>query len=290
MNCLFLNLFEQSLSAFPRRNKGFYLQENQAWERALIYAWRKVGHGELVGVPHTVISSWDLRHFFSPEAYQETGALKLPLPDHVALNGEAAIKAYQKGGYPRELMVEVEALRYLYLGKIVREKSVSKSDDRIRLLVLGDCDESITNRQIDLLVEGHDRMPENVRILVKSHPLNPVNLRQWPSIEMEAVDKPLDQLVDAYDIAYTSNATAAAVDAYLAHKKVIVMLDPDDFNFSPLRGYSGVSFAATSGELVDGVVEADIVADVSEGEAFFYTDPELPRWKYFLNGSHPESV
>lgn len=48
----FLIRMEQFLAAFqslPKQRLGIYIAENQSWEFALIYAWRAVGHGRLMG-------------------------------------------------------------------------------------------------------------------------------------------------------------------------------------------------------------------------------------------------
>ncbi len=108
-NIIMLNLFESYAKRLPQQQLGFYLQENQGWERSLIYAWRKMGHGEIIGVPHTVVSEWDLRHFYDPLEYVSKDVLQLPLPDRVALNGMAAFDLYRKSRYPSEKLLKVEA-------------------------------------------------------------------------------------------------------------------------------------------------------------------------------------
>lgn len=84
-------LFDKALGQMPFQSQGFYLCENQAWERALIHAWRKHGHGHLVAVPHSTRSAWDLRFFRDARvASDPTRRAFGPLPDQVAVNGEAA--------------------------------------------------------------------------------------------------------------------------------------------------------------------------------------------------------
>ena len=64
-NLIWIFLFDKALSQLPYQRKGLYLQENQNWERIFIYTWKKSGHGQIVGVPHSTISFWDLRYFDS---------------------------------------------------------------------------------------------------------------------------------------------------------------------------------------------------------------------------------
>jgi surface carbohydrate biosynthesis protein (TIGR04326 family) len=87
INLLWIELFDRALCDAPRQDKGFYLCENQGWERAFIHAWRKHGHGELIAVPHATVRFWDLRYFTDPRTFGTLGAGELPQPDYVALNG-----------------------------------------------------------------------------------------------------------------------------------------------------------------------------------------------------------
>jgi len=282
-NCLFLNLFENALNSLPKQKKGFYLLENQAWERCLIYAWKKAGHGQIIGVPHTVISPWDLRHFFSQSEYDDKFNFKLPIPDKVALNGRAAVKAYVNGGFPEERIVRVEALRYLYLSQNKNKYNHNESKpSMLRLLVLGDYLINDTRRQLNLLMLAADKLPSNLDILFKAHPYCPIDPTEWTNINMKIVDDSLDNLIDQYDIAYTSNITTAALEAYLSGKRVLTIVNPDSFNLSSLCGFPGVEFVSTPEELVKQLfVKEDIHVQGSCND-FFYSDANLPLWKKLL--------
>ena len=41
------------MADIPKQKKGLYLLENQNWEKALVHAWRRHGHGQLTGVVNT---------------------------------------------------------------------------------------------------------------------------------------------------------------------------------------------------------------------------------------------
>ena len=114
INLLWIERFDRALRDAPHQVKGFYLCENQGWERAFIHAWRKHGHGELTAVPHSTVRFWDLRYFADPRTVQSFGAARLPQADRVALNGPAAIEAYLDAGFPKEIIRECEALRFAH--------------------------------------------------------------------------------------------------------------------------------------------------------------------------------
>ena len=63
LNLLWFRLFETALTEIPYQSYGLYLNENQSWERALIYAWNKNKHGHLIAVQHSTVRFWDLRYF-----------------------------------------------------------------------------------------------------------------------------------------------------------------------------------------------------------------------------------
>lgn len=283
-NAFYLNMFESVIQQLPYQKKGFYLLENQAWERALIYAWRNAGNGLLVGVMHSTVSSCDLRHFFDPSEYKGKDSLSLPVADFVGVNGEAARRHYLEGGFPADKIIRLEGLRYLYLHSGTPSSTKSKASiKRLRLLVLGDYSPAITQRQMSLLSAAGREISGEIDIFVKSHPACKIDPKDWPMLALTPLEKPLEQLSNGYDVAFTSNSTGAAVDAYLSGKPVLSILDPETFNLSPLRGFPGVKFVATPGELIEALFccrdGSCGVAFVEPAFEFLYTDPSLRGWR-----------
>ena len=62
-------------------------------------------------------------------------------------------------------------------------------------------------------------------------------------------NKPLADILQDFDVALSGNVTSAGLDAFLAGLSVIVYLDGEDFNLSPLRGIEGVEFVGNAKEL-----------------------------------------
>jgi surface carbohydrate biosynthesis protein (TIGR04326 family) len=278
-NCLALNLYESVLRRLPRQKMGVYLQENQGWEKALIYAWKASGHGRLVGVPHATIRYWDLRYFSAKSNYLRTGRNDLPLPDVVALNGPAAIVAYRQGAYPRKDIIEVEALRYLFLAK---KRAVKAAEDSLCVLILGDYLSSATKQQMAWFCAAAPHLPPSARCLVKPHPNCPINAADYPGLRMEITNDSFDQLLGGCDVAYTSNITSAAVDAYYAGIPVISVLDGNALNMSPLRGTPDVTFVSSPAELSVALLQMKRIKH-GRPAAYFCLDLQLPRWRKLLN-------
>lgn len=285
-NLLSFNLFESAMRDLPVQRMGVYLQENQAWEFALINAWRSGGHKRIIGVPHSTMRFWDLRYFFDARSYMRGGKNELPLPDAMAINGGAMKESCTAAGYPSGDLVEVEALRYLHIGEPTGKGDLSLNfgNPLLRILVVGDYLPINTKRQMQLLEKAAGMLPENTIFIVKPHPACPIFAKDYPGLAMEVLDNPLVRLFNVADVVYSSNVTSAAVDAYCAGIPVVCVLDPNILNQSPLRGRHGVVFAATPEELANALISSRNAwpgADELPRD-FFTLDPNLPRWKALL--------
>lgn len=279
------NLFEKAVGVLPIQRVGVYLYEQQAWELALIHSWRYEGHGVLVGAQHTTMLDWNLRNFHDPRSYERLDYNDLPMPDILAVNGPAAMETAIKAGYPEVRLFEVEALRYLYLDGLIKEKEVSqfKKADGLRLLVLGDYLEVNTKNQMDLLVRTLESFPVDIIITVKPHPAFMIDPADYPEIDIKVMTEALKDLLGGCDLVYSSPVTSAAVDAYCFGVPVITALDPDALNLSPLRNCDGVYFVSTSAELSEALHSITSRNFGSyEKKEFFTLDSELPRWKKLL--------
>jgi len=284
-NLLNLNLFEAALKCLPKQQRGVYLQENQGWEFGLIQSWQAARHGHLIGTPHASVRYWDLRYFFDPRSYRRTGRYDLPMPNQVTFNGPSMRDAYENGGYPVDDLVEVEALRYLYLGdsKVKAISTQLLKKNAIRLLVLGDYLLSNTQRQMNLLLQAVPLLPADTVITIKPHPNCPVQPADYPGLSMTITMEPIAKLLADCDVAYSSAVTSAAVDAYCSGVPIVSVLDPNTLNLSPLRGCAGALFASTEEELATALLSAALVRSLaSRQQEFFTLDLQLPRWRTLL--------
>lgn len=281
-NCLALNLFEKTLSRLPHQKLGVYLQENQGWEMAFIHAWKAAGHGKLIGVPHTTVRYWDLRYFYDPRSYFRRAKNDLPMPDQVALNGPAALKAYREGGYPENQLVEVEALRYLYLTTKDNAKSQNAdSSHPLRVLVCGDILPTASRQMMRWLELAAGNLPATTRYTIKPHPACAIKAGDYPALMLQMTNAPLVELFADCDVVFTSNITSAAVDAYLSAIPVVQVLDGSTFNLNPLRRLKGVMYVTNPTELAVALDKAKQRERVL-AEPYFCLDKELPRWRKLL--------
>ena len=280
-NLLYYYLFLEASKMIPNQNKCVDLQENQGWEFGFISAWREFNHGDIIGMPHSTVRYWDLRYFFDSRSYNDKGALSLPLPSKVAINGDVEKHQYIRSGYPMNNLVEVEALRYLYLTQN-NNKNISMKNRTV--LVLADYLKEHTNIQMQLLVKASKNIKQDIKYIVKPHPAYPIMRDDYPDLAMEISHRPINELIDLCEIVYTSSVTSAAVDAYCFGKHVISVLDQATLNLSPLRGIkAGVSFVTTPEELEKILNNIDSAIDTDKQRVdYFYLNAELPRWKELL--------
>lgn len=288
-NLLSIELFDAVMSDLPHQKVGFYLCENYEWERALIHSWRKHGHGQLIAVAHSTVRFWDLRYFMDIRILQSGDPFPIPQPDLTVLNGRAAMDAYLDFGYPKERIIEGEALRYGYLNDLRAVNNRAKTENEaIKILILGELSLSSTVKLLRLIEATAPRLADRFTYTVKPHPVCPVNPGDFPGLGLTLVTNPLGKLLQHYDIVCSSNSTSAAVDAYVAGLPVIVMLDDTDLNFSPLRGQAGIRFVSTPEELAEALQAPESWAATNpDRDEFFFLDPKLPRWRQLLLSSVP---
>jgi len=281
-NIFYFLLFEKAMSMLPRQRMGVYLQENQGWEFGFLNAWYASGHNDkLIGFPHSTITFWNLMHFFDVRSY-ESKALSLPRPNYVAVSGRYMEKLYIEGGYPVDELIQVEALRYLYLNKEVKNRKINLNEKR-SILVLGDSEKNNTLYLMSLLEKSNKKKETDIRYMVKPHPLCPIRSNDYPSLKMTVSNRPISELINECFMSLTANVTSAAVDVYCAGKKVITVLDEKSLNLSPLKGCNDVSFVSTPDKLADiinGIGKVEVNHD--QGKGYFYLDADLPRWRGLL--------
>lgn len=289
-NCLWLALFDAVLNDIPSQKIGLYLCENQGWERAFLHMWRKHGHGEIIGVPHSTVPFWGLSYFDDPRSLNSPQNCAVPLPDRLAVNGVMAWKAFVGAGYPVERLVKVEALRYLNLRGMAAKRCIAKPPTsqlcKINVIVLGEIIPTSMHHFLSLLEDAMEFIPPGYRFTFKPHPGYAVNLRDYPGLQFDETTESLDRVLEEYDLALAANSTSASVDAYIAGLPVIIGLDGASLNLSPCRGQLDVRFVGTPEELAEALQAAgQSLASSQDRNELFFLDPGLPRWEQLLSSA-----
>jgi len=279
-NCLRICLSKVALKAIPFQKKGFYIQENQPWELAATFYWKKFKHGVLYGIPHSTVRYWDLRYFYDPRTYLEEVRNTIPKPDFVALNGNAAYEAYVRAGYPEIQLRKAEALRYLHLLEFNTSLNNKPGPEIFTILVCGDFLKSTNDLMISCLADALADYDQPVKVIIKPHPANPVRHEDYLKIKFEISSASLSELFSKSTVVFTSNITSAAVDVYYSRKPLIQFLDGAFFNVSPLREVLGINYVTDSEGLLKCLLT---LPKVSVDEmSYFILNRELDNWKLLL--------
>ncbi len=276
------NLFDYIFSGMNKQKVGFYLLENQNWEKAMIYCWKKNGHGTLIGVAHSTVRFWDLRYFYDTKSYEVNRKNPLPMPDQVVLNGPVAMNEYILGKYPKKQLLEGEALRYIYLANKSKALSYQGPIFGLKILACGDIDAGATHKMMQWLEKIYISLPQNTTVTVKSHPAQEILPGNYPSLPIAITLEPLGKILQDYDVVYASYSTSAAVDVYCSGLPVVQVLDGKTFNMSPLRGLNSVTYVTDPVELAAALISSQ-KKELVISETYFYLDKDLPRWRGILS-------
>lgn len=296
LNLLWFELLSAALKDLPHQPRGLYLCENQGWERALLHIWKVCKHGQIIGVQHATVPFWHLYYFDDARTLTSKKKYSMPLPDFLAVNGPDPRKFFLESGYPAEKVIDTEALRYMNLfdrEKILksntsqndlegRQKNKDKGK-KTNILVLGDLNNDSSHALLHLLEETIKSLPPAFDFSFKPHPSSSIRLLDYPGIVAEETSDSLDTILGNFDIAMAANVTSASVDAYMSGLEVVIHLDGTNFNLSPLRGYTDVSFVSSSEELTNILIELNTKRKIIGRENnLFYTDSSFFRWSNLL--------
>ena len=298
-NFLLIELFDSVMADIPKQKKGLYLLENQNWEKALVHAWRRHGHGQLTGVVNTPIRYWDLRYFDNLYNFKEVSnsiISKFKLrPDFVAINGPSSLKFYLDDGYPSDELVPVEALRYENLSKECSEVKVLKNKvenykstrDVYNVLILGQILWSQTNDALTCLDKAVSNMNLSCNFTLKPHPNCPISIINYPNLNLKQTNDSIEKILPKFDLVIVAGSSTSALDAYIVGLEVIVFLDKCDFNYSPLRGFDDVMFVTNPKEMSKMLelklkFKNNVSVRKKTIDHFFWLDERLLKWYRFL--------
>lgn len=246
-------------------NAGIYPLENQPWENILVFNWKKIINNNIYGMIHTTARFWDLRMYYGKK-YKKISQI---LPNKILSNSSHASINLLNGGYEKDIIIEVEALRYLDIRKNYSRKK-NKSDDRI--LICGDFSHKLNN----YLITINNKLLKFYNVDFLPHPTSKIN----HSISNLVYGK-LTDLLHNYKIIITSSVSSSAVDAYENRKNVYQYVEEEGLNFSALSGLEKVIFFNKFEKLHNELKSKKVSYDKTK-KSFFFLDKNLNRWDTFI--------
>jgi surface carbohydrate biosynthesis protein (TIGR04326 family) len=280
-NASWVTFFETAIGVPGKLGSCWYLMENQPWEFALVNQWTRASAGAVSGVPHSAVRQWDLRYAVGFTLREGDLRRALPKPDFVLVNGPAASHVLGQKGYQVHSLQPVEALRYLVNGQSPKTHRLNHpgKTGRLKVLVLGEYDEFLEARQVELVNSLIDARSLAVQPTFRQHPSAPRQVKGLdPRIDLSSATTIAADLRHA-DLAFCSSVSSAALDCLLAGVPVIVFCDGN-----VLDGQISIGAETASVTNADQLISAvdRILADGTRSERratdIFFLDETLPLW------------
>ncbi len=257
--------------------KLIYLLENQSWEKALVYLWKREVNGKTIGVAHATVRFWDLR--YSYDKRQSGFQFDQCRPDKISYNGSLAKKQLIDLGYTKDLLISSEALRFTQLKSLNFDNTKGK---RKRVIVVfTDYLYSVSQFQLELIQKTE--LSNRYSIIVKPHPACPLDPTCFLKLNFELNYESSGKLLQRASIVFTSNITSAALEAYYLGIPVISSRDPRELNYSPLFGLKGSRFVSSHLELEKNVQEIERMPVIPKPKNILYLSGKLSKWKEILS-------
>ena len=284
-NLFWLRAFSNYCHKIKKQDLALYLMEGMSWEKAFCTSWRKVQHGRCVGVAHSVVRFFDFRYFDCQAFWFDHSKFSSPRADQVAVVSEGAKEEIIKFGAPSNVVLSVEAVRFLYLKKmvngLVKEKKIN---GKTRVLFATDYILASTINQLILFREASAFLNlSKIELIIKPHPfllLNKKLINKYlPGVQVCLTNETLPILFSKVDIVFSSNLTSVPIEAIYSKIKCIVMIEPGFVNFSPVRECVAVTFVKTGKELAESICSHH---DEVTSTLNFYMDDHLTRWKMLI--------
>ncbi|MBU3598276.1 hypothetical protein [Polynucleobacter bastaniensis] len=279
--CYRYSLFEEVFLKLNKLNKVFFLYENQPWEHALISAGNKVVKATNYGVAHSTIRPWDLRYFNLESFGTKANNSNKSTPDIILVNSKNANEQLSDKRLVLKKIIEVEALRYMYIDKI--RKNYTKKSGKYKVIVYCDYLKLNTIKIINWIekFETENIVSSFFEFTFKEHPA----YKDLVNDRVNVIDYGIEKSMEIHDIAITSSLSSTAIESSEVGLKVLQVLDADSFDFS-LGRYSEfeISIARTYDEFQKFFLDISSKTNYFIGKNnYFESSKKLEKWYRILN-------
>ena len=279
-NLMIIEMYDCVLKNSPFQKAGFYLQENQGWEYALLGAWRKYKHGKIYGVAHSSIRYWDLRYFFDNKHFLDTKLINKFAPNKTIINGPLASKILKDSSHPENRLLHAEALRYMHLVEN-NNNNMYRSMNFTKILALGDIDINTTKSMI-LCLEKINNPNIQTDISIKLHPATYKDLLNFTDLKLINSSQSLDEIIKTYDLIIIAGSTSAFYEVYLLNKKMVVYLDSSKLNLSPSTSFSNIIYVSSTKELEYYIKNLPLNDKNLSINDIFWVNQDFIKWKNII--------
>jgi len=260
-NLLYYHIFCNAVSEIKKEAVVIYPSELVAWENALNIACKKNKEVKTVGIQHSSVPLLILKYFHSADDLKEGNMVdSFPAPRYLATTGEIPMKILVSGGWPKERVFNIGAIRYHRLLKLLeKETDWNKRDKRV-VVALSIVKEEA--REILSILKETFRDKDICTFVIKPHPACPVNdIFKAMGIEsadnkfkLEINDIPLEDLLLSSRAVLVASS-AASLNGIACQCPVIIPRLSCMADMNPLSGINEelASYVTNSHELMETV-------------------------------------
>jgi len=274
---------EDQLRKLPPQNAAFFVMENQPWEMALIYVWKRFQSSPIIGIPHAAAKFWELRHFVDPCSRSAQAIHKFPEPDMIGVNSPFMRNLLEDNSFPPERIIDLEAAGFTHLYISPSTKSGPRTSLLKSTLIFGDYDRNLTMSLLDATTRSLSELGTQTINIFRPHPMCVVTPEILSKHGLMTNGGSISDQLEVADLVIAPSSTSAAVEAFCLGIPVVILLGTSTFNFSPLRNMDGVFFASDEKSLSVAIASASAVGRTNP-RPYFNIDPIFTSWRSLLEG------
>lgn len=280
-NILYFYQFNNFFLSNKIKSNIFFTLENQPWEKILLYFAKKNKFiKKTYGVIHSSVRFWDLR--FVNFVNNKKPILGYINPDKILFNSFFVKKILLQNGYKKNCLQSSESLRYLNFDKFLKNnKTIKKNKKKINLLIITDYDDDQNKSLLEIIRSF--RLNNKYFLYLKNHPLKKLEIKQN---NLKIINK-IDYLKNKIDLAIIGNKTAASLDLYYKNYNILIHLDSDNLDYSPLHKFIDYKTFSSIDELNEllNIYSSKLKYPIPKNikKKYFITNKKLLGWKKILS-------
>lgn len=292
---VFYLTYREVFRTLSKTKSCLYYCEMQAWEKALLTARNSVNPEiKTLAFQHTVVMRNFFNYFYDKrETCRNNNIMDLPLPDRLIANGKITYSLLAESNYPN--LCEAEAIRQLYLHKMINQPLVNNGNQAV-LLVVGSYDKNETKSLITMVHSAFAKTA-TFPILFKGSPVNPmepifneldIDLSQT---NYKILHNDIAELLKLAKVALVANTTVA-IEAAVMGCSVIVPVFADTMLMNPIIETNATYRQVSTAKELKSIVEQEMQETQQSTQAahfigsYWNIDKNLPLWTNILKTAY----
>jgi surface carbohydrate biosynthesis protein (TIGR04326 family) len=265
-NLIWINVLENYLSKTSKKKYGIFLLENQAWEKALITAWKNYGHGDIIGYTPTSINYWHMYNFDNSNKNYSS-------PTKIFISSNEGYKLLKSQYDKKKIKIhKVESLWFNYLIK----KKITPNKNNNLVLILGDYDPTNNYKVFDIV--SNSNLSKKNRILFKAHPHD---LTKYNLDNIDQTKESNDYFFDKASLIISSGSTAAILEYLYFGKKTFIYDNPFNFDMSPVK-HLKYKLRFRTLEEFNNLLKISKKSVIRKCNNYYFLNKNLQKWREFF--------